>query len=154
MDPLMSLVVGWTLVGAFVFTVIITCLSLVGWVQFADKKQQRALFTAVIIELVLVFGAQLVGVARYQPEPVRKSLKAEGGLEAVGQLLTPAPGVPPVTKSQLQGIVDRIEVEPTPAQSGWKRELTTQIQALPAGAVSPESAQRINRQLRNKQFAR
>lgn len=43
-DPMMALVVGWTLVGAFAFTLLITCFSLVGWVKFVDPKQQRKLF--------------------------------------------------------------------------------------------------------------
>jgi hypothetical protein len=145
----MSLVVGWTLVGAFVFTVIITCLSLLGWAHFVDKTQQRTLFTAVIIELVLAFGAQLVGVARFQPAPVRESLKAEGSLAVVEHILTPASGEPTITKMQLQGIVDRIDVERDPDLKVLKRELGVQIQQLPTGTVSRESARRLNRQLKS-----
>ena len=44
-QELIRLTIAYTLAGAFVFTVVITCLSLVGWIRFADKKQQQKLFT-------------------------------------------------------------------------------------------------------------
>lgn len=50
--PLIQLIVAWTLAGAIVFTVVITCFSLVGWIKFADPKQQNKLFYCLILELV------------------------------------------------------------------------------------------------------
>src|SRR6266403_1628301 len=44
-QELIRLTIAYTLAGAFVFTVVITCLSLVGWIRFADKKQQQKLLT-------------------------------------------------------------------------------------------------------------
>jgi hypothetical protein len=49
-----KLIIAYTLTGAFVFTVVVTCLSLIGWVKFANQKQQRRLFVVLIIELVTV----------------------------------------------------------------------------------------------------
>ncbi|HEX3555116.1 MAG TPA: hypothetical protein VIA62_17980 [Thermoanaerobaculia bacterium] len=48
-----KLIIGYTLVGAFVFTVIVTCLSLVGVVRFASQNQQKRLFQVLIVELVV-----------------------------------------------------------------------------------------------------
>jgi energy-coupling factor transporter transmembrane protein EcfT len=50
----LKLIVAYTLVAAFVFTVIMTCLSLVGWVKFAVAGQQRKLFASLIVELVVI----------------------------------------------------------------------------------------------------
>lgn len=48
---LILLVVAWTMVTVFIFTSIVTCLSLVGWVKFANASQQNKLFYALIIEV-------------------------------------------------------------------------------------------------------
>lgn len=44
--------ISYALVGAFIFTLLITCLSLVGWIKFADKRQQNRLFSVLTLELV------------------------------------------------------------------------------------------------------
>ncbi len=51
---LIKLIMAYTLVGGVIFTVIVTNLSLIGWVKFADNNQQQALFKALIIEVVVV----------------------------------------------------------------------------------------------------
>jgi hypothetical protein len=50
---IMQLAIGYTLVGAFIFTVVVTLLSLVGWIKFADNSQQKKLFYSLIVELVI-----------------------------------------------------------------------------------------------------
>jgi hypothetical protein len=52
-STIIQIVIAYTLAGAFVFTVIITCLSLVGLIKFQDSKQQRKLFYVLIVELVV-----------------------------------------------------------------------------------------------------
>ena len=81
MDPLMQLVVGWTLVGGFVFTVVVTLLSLVGVVKFADPRQQRALFGALVLELIVGVGGQAVGAWRFDARAVAADVHAEGALD-------------------------------------------------------------------------
>ena len=46
---IIQLIVGYTLTGALVFSVIVTCLSLVGWIKFADQAQQNRLFIVLIV---------------------------------------------------------------------------------------------------------
>lgn len=75
MDDVMKLVVGWTIVGAFLFTTVITCLSMVGVIRFADASQQRRLFALLILQIVVGVGAQVLDVADYDPEPLRKVLE-------------------------------------------------------------------------------
>lgn len=49
-----QLIIAYTLVGAFVFTMVITCGSLVGWITFSDVTQQQKLFVVLIVELVVI----------------------------------------------------------------------------------------------------
>lgn len=49
---IIGLAVAYTLLGAFIFTVAVVCLSLIGLVQFQNKKQQAILFGLLIVELV------------------------------------------------------------------------------------------------------
>ena len=51
-QEILGLVISYALVGAFLFTLLVTCLSLVGWIKFADLKQQRRLFGVLVLELV------------------------------------------------------------------------------------------------------
>jgi hypothetical protein len=67
---ILQLVIGYTLVGAFVFTVIITCLSLVGVVRFADAAQGRKLFAILIVELVVICVAVFSDLIRLSPKQV------------------------------------------------------------------------------------
>jgi len=53
-SELIKLIVAYSFVGAIVFTVIITCLSLIGLIKFAEKKQQNKLFYVLIVELVII----------------------------------------------------------------------------------------------------
>lgn len=48
------MILAYTLTGPVIFTVVITCASLVGWIKFADAKQQSKLFYVLIVELIAV----------------------------------------------------------------------------------------------------
>ncbi len=90
MDQLLilKLVIAYTLVGAFVFTVIVTCLSLVGWVRLADDSQQRKLFTILIVELVVGCVAWFFQFLALDPGAIAKEIgqravnQAKEGIEA------------------------------------------------------------------------
>lgn len=72
------LIVAYTLTGAFVFTVVITCLSLVGWIKFADKKQQRKLFGCLIVELVVMCLGFFKGFLNFNVQQVAQDLVEQG----------------------------------------------------------------------------
>ena len=52
-QAIIQLIIAYTLVGAFLFTVVITCLSLVGWIKLANSAQQQKLFSVLVVELVV-----------------------------------------------------------------------------------------------------
>ena len=73
-------VIGWALVLGFVFTVAMTCLSLVGWVDFADKRQQQRLFVVLVVELVVI-GVGYFRRLLYLPLPKPNAAEALSAME-------------------------------------------------------------------------
>lgn len=69
-----QLTIAYTLVGAFVFTVGVTCLSLVGWIRFADARQQNRLFAVLIVELVTMGLGSFSNFLTFNPVRVAKEV--------------------------------------------------------------------------------
>jgi hypothetical protein len=72
---LIQLIVAYTLTGALVFTVVITCMSLVGWIQFADQAQQNKLFLVLIVELVSVSVGFFAGLLKFDAKSVEQKIR-------------------------------------------------------------------------------
>ena len=73
----LQLAIAYTLVGAFVFTVVVTCLSLVGLVKFAIENQQKRLFQILIVELVIICVTFFAGFIEFDPKLVAETAKLE-----------------------------------------------------------------------------
>ncbi len=71
---IIQLIVAYTLVGAFIFTVVVTCLSLVGWIKLADAGQQQKLFTVLVVELVVGCLAFFLNFLTFNPAVVAKQI--------------------------------------------------------------------------------
>ena len=120
MDPMMQLVVGWTLVGGFVFTVIVTCLSLIGVVKFADPKQQGMLFKALVLQLVVGVGGKFAGALRFDAAAVGADVYAEGTLNggaAVSEALIASMPTAEAVESSRAAVVGAVEGLSLPAAS-------------------------------------
>ncbi|HUA67078.1 MAG TPA: hypothetical protein VMA13_00905 [Candidatus Saccharimonadales bacterium] len=75
---IIQLVVAYTLLGAFVFTVAITCFSLVGWIKFANKKQQQKLFAVLIVQLIIGCVGFFTRLLQFNPKSVANELVEQG----------------------------------------------------------------------------
>ena len=64
---MMKLMVSWTLIGAMIFTVIITLLSLAGFLAFSDNKQRNKLIYILVAQIAIVGLAFFTGI--FQPAP-------------------------------------------------------------------------------------
>ena len=73
-QELIKLVVAYTLTGALVFTVIITCFSLIGWVRFADIKQQNRLFYALLVEVCVAAVGFYTRFLNFDPSDVKNHI--------------------------------------------------------------------------------
>jgi hypothetical protein len=69
---LIRLIVAYTMTGALVFTVVITCFSLVGWIEFADRSQQNKLFGVLIVELVILSVGFFGGILKFDPQDISR----------------------------------------------------------------------------------
>jgi len=101
---LMKLVIAYTLVGAFVFTVAITCLSLVGWIRFADKKQQSKLFTTLIVELVVIGLGTFTNLLQLDPAETRAAVQQPLRQELVEQRRTSATAAARMQMAVMEGL--------------------------------------------------
>lgn len=72
---LMRLIIAWALVGAVIFTVLLVLLSLVGWVKFANKKQQNKLFHIIVVELAAGCVAQFLGWIEISPRKAKMTVE-------------------------------------------------------------------------------
>jgi len=75
-SAIIKLTIAYTLLGAFVFTVIITCLSLIGIVRFADRAQQRKLFMGLIVELVVICLGFFTDFLQFNPKQAQTEVRA------------------------------------------------------------------------------
>ncbi|HUG12206.1 MAG TPA: hypothetical protein VMM36_14405 [Opitutaceae bacterium] len=73
---IIKLAISYTLALAFVFTVIITCLSMLGWVRFADPKQQKRLFVAVVVQLAVGSVGVFFDFLKINPAEVKEQIQA------------------------------------------------------------------------------
>lgn len=72
---IIKLIVAYTLLGALVFTVIITCLSLIGLVKFAVEKQQSKLFGTLIVQLVVIGIGGFSNTLKFDAGKVEKEVQ-------------------------------------------------------------------------------
>lgn len=72
---IIKLSLAYTLLGAFIFTIIVTCGSLIGLVRFVNPTQQARLFTALIVELVTICLGTFVNILNLDPRTVQKDIQ-------------------------------------------------------------------------------
>jgi hypothetical protein len=138
---MMQLVIGWTVVGAFLFTTVITCLSLVGWVKFADAKQQKKLFSALILEVVVAAGGSATGLIQLDAPEVASKYEDDGRVAAVHDMLDPAAGGGALPdKERVVRVLGKIRARPGTARETQVTALRAEVAKLPAGAISADKA--------------
>jgi uncharacterized protein YjbI with pentapeptide repeats len=71
---LIQLVIAYSLAGAFVFTLAVTCGSLVGWVKFESPSQQRKLFAVLIIQLCVACVGFFANFLKFDPGGVQQAI--------------------------------------------------------------------------------
>ncbi|WP_049629469.1 tetratricopeptide repeat protein [Cellvibrio sp. pealriver] len=73
---IIQLTIAYTFTAVIVFTAVITALSLIGKVRFADQSQQKTLFRVLIIELVAIGVGLFSGIIKFDANAVRKEIVA------------------------------------------------------------------------------
>ncbi len=86
---LWQLVVGWTCVGVFVCTAVITLLAMVGLLRM-DAGERAKLFAVLIVEIVVVCVALFANLIQVDPAPVEEEVQAVAAAEQTVQTLSPS----------------------------------------------------------------
>ena len=163
LDPaLIRLVISCVVLGAFIFTVIITCLSLVGWVKFAKPYQQNMLFSVLIVELVAVCLAGFKNnlnpsaVQSGLVVPMAEKLRLQSGelriktdlANALSRTLQAGPAVEVEPPSFTTGR-SVLWVDDNPENNVWEREV---LQRFGVDLVLSSSASDASGQLERRAF--
>jgi hypothetical protein len=106
---LLRLVLGWTCVGVFIATAIITLLALVKIIKLADKKYLDRLFAILIVEVIVVGVGAFTGFVQ-GPAKVEEKVRNAGRTALAEQLL---PDIEIIARS---GSRDRAEPASAAAQ--------------------------------------
>ena len=112
---IIELIIAYTLVGAFVFTVIVTLLSMVGWIKFADKAQQTKLFSILIVELIIGMLGFFFNFLQYNPSGVQEQIQDEVRNESSMKTLS----------SYVQVLSDSFKSQTPPDYSVLEAEIAT-----------------------------
>jgi tetratricopeptide (TPR) repeat protein len=72
----LKLILAYSLVAVFVFTAIVTSLSLVGWAKFIDQDQQKTLFKVLIVEVAIVSVGFFANLLEFNPVNTKNQLVA------------------------------------------------------------------------------
>ena len=121
---IIKLIVAYTLVGAFVFTVVVTCLSMVGFIKLADKAQQNKLFGILVVELATGCVTFFLGFLQIDPKAVQRDI--EKPLQLKAQTLAKE-------KQAVQQVADATA----------KRLAASEVQLFAAKVQSEESAAKV-----------
>lgn len=73
-SELIQLTIAYTFTAVLVFTAVITALSLIGKVRFANQAQQRTLFRVLIVELVIVGVGFFSGFLEFDANEVQREI--------------------------------------------------------------------------------
>jgi len=129
MDPLMKMVVGWTLVGGFVFTMVVTCLSLVGWVKFANPSQQKQLFAALVLELAVGVGGAALDMLRFDVADVGREVRGSSKLAGATELGRHLMKASPDERTQ-EAVLDALDALELPASAPVMERRTQLLESL------------------------
>ena len=87
---IIQLILAYSLTGAFVITLILTLLSLVGVIKLANEAQQTKLFSVLIIELAVVVVGFFGNFIKFDPKEVSNEVREDGRGEVETEVVVSA----------------------------------------------------------------
>ncbi len=110
-QELIGLIIAYTIAGAFVFTVAVTCLSLVGWIRFANRKQQQRLFQLLVVEIVVICVGFFSGFLQYNPSVPARRIGEQAVASFQGRRETAASVVKGLPQQQREALARALGLE-------------------------------------------
>jgi len=89
---IIKLIIAWALTGSFLFTLIVTCLSLINVVKSIDRKLRNKFVSILIVEVAVIAVGSFSDALRFDPAKASNIIKdEERGRIAVDILQSIAP---------------------------------------------------------------
>jgi hypothetical protein len=136
---LIRLIIAYTLVGAFVFTAVVTCLSLVGLVKFSDPDQQKKLFYVLIVEVVTGSVGLFFNFLSFNPEKVGNNIVAR----VVDDVALPLAQA--TTAARAEGVIFQPDLPAADEQAASSGSSAPAAPESPAEAISTKHFQERSR---------
>lgn len=83
---IMKLIIAYALTGSFLFTLIVTCLSLINVVKSIDKKLKRKLINVLIVEVAVIAVGSFSDLLNLDPAKASNIVREEGQEEAKSEI--------------------------------------------------------------------
>lgn len=122
--------------GAFIFTLIITCISLIRPDAIPNKSQQRKLFTTLIVELVVICLGSFSNFLTFAPREVQEDIATKAAENALAQRRSPTPTAHSATISSASATPSPVE---TPAPSAGTRTITMKVVLVHVGGDNSQA---------------
>jgi len=74
---IIKLIIAWALTGTFLFTLIVTCLSLINVIKSIDKKLRNKLVRVLIVEVAVIAVGSFSDALRFDPAKASNIIKDE-----------------------------------------------------------------------------
>jgi hypothetical protein len=84
---IIKLTIAYTLLGVFLFTVVVTCLSLINVVKTIDKKIKRKLISVLIVEVAVATVGSFSNFLNFDPSKTTQKIQDDEKTAIAGELL-------------------------------------------------------------------
>ena len=75
---IIKLIIAYALTGSFVFTLVVTCLSLINIVKSIDKKLKRKLINVLVVEVAVIAVGSFSNILNLDPAKASNIIRKEG----------------------------------------------------------------------------
>jgi len=157
---IIKLVVFYSLTGAFVFTLIVTCLSMIGVIKTLDKTLKKTLYKVLIVEVCVAAVGAYANLLNINPLKVSEEIRQDERTEIVKTLVQntlESSGDSVLLDPQLRGkVVADLQTYQQIAPSAlgdMVGSIAVSLDSLGSAGITPSDSTRLVANLENKATA-
>lgn len=98
---IIKLVIAYSLVGSFLFTLVVTCLSLVNVIKSIDKKLKRKLINVLVVEVAVIAIGSFSNLLKLDAGTVSDNIRSDERDEVTSKILGTLPNLDSLSDSQI-----------------------------------------------------
>lgn len=84
---IIKLIIAYALTGSFVFTLVVTCLSLINVIKSIDKKLKRKLINVLIVQVAVIAVGSFSDALNFDPGETSDVIREDERTEIAGDLI-------------------------------------------------------------------